>query len=288
MILNFRLGRIEVIGALGCEERSALQRAASRALPSHGIAPETTNGWRIERRTARGDRQILDFPLERLTVICCDFDMDEGEWRRLLRATCQRLMMTAGHLCLHAVVARLHGKTFAIAGGHGTGKSSLGALLHEQGGELLSGDFTVIGWPSPSQACALAGTHPLLLRSGDYPPPNLRDPRLKAGTAVTIEAPAQLTTILYLENNQRGSESARMESPPISRRTLNDLYLNASTGFDQTLERFRYPLGVLNSDSDQRTRFTLIEQLMHQVRTIRARGSSQYLANLLTGATQHD
>ncbi|MCG7374206.1 hypothetical protein [Pseudomonas luteola] len=118
--------------------RRPLQRAASRALPSHGIAPETTNGWRIERRTARGDRQILDFPLERLTVICCDIDMDEGEWRRLLRATCQRLMMTTGHLCLHAVVARLHGKTFAIAGGHGTGKSSLGALLHEQGGELLS------------------------------------------------------------------------------------------------------------------------------------------------------
>ncbi len=283
MILNFRLGRIEIIGTISGEERSAIQRAAPRALPSHDITLETGNCWRIERCTSRGERQILDYPLERLTVISCDFDLDEGEWRRLLRATCQRLMLLSGHLGLHAVVARLHGKTFAIVGGHGTGKSSLGALLCEHDGELLSGDFAAIGWPPSAKASVLGGTRPLLLRLGDHLQPPNGDQRRQAGTAVNIEEPVQLTTILFLENNQRGSDSAQTQSHPISRRTLNDLYLNASTGFDQTLERFRYSLAALNPESDQRKRFTLVEQLLREVRTIRARGSSHYLASLLTG-----
>lgn len=213
MILNFSQGWIEIVGVSSAEEIKAIRLAALRALPGHGAHPQRVSSWRIERGT-RSEPQILDYPERSLTTVCCDFELTEPEWRRLLRAICQRLLLHNGYIGLHAVVARLSGQVFAIAGSYGTGKSSIGAVLCERGGELLAGDFAAIGRPQDALgAVFVSGTRPVLVRTEGNDSAINDTQRCLTGMAEAAGEPEKLTAVLYLESNQRGVDRVQTQFP---------------------------------------------------------------------------
>lgn len=283
MILSFSGGRIEVTGIRSAAEQSHALAAAERVLPYQQKEPGSNAIWRIELCVSNCSH-IEDFPGQRKTVIQSCFELTEHEWRRLLRATCQRVLIASGLFGLHAVVASLDDKLVAIAGTYGTGKTSVGEVLCTQGARLLASDYMVIGWQgAEAKAVVMGGTRPTLLRAQAEGADTSASGRFLTGMASVIDTSEVLTAIVYLESNQRGRHFAHEEHPEVSRRTLTDLYLNASTGFDQVLERFHFPLSILNSSADQMARFTLVERLVAQVQVTRARGNSQFLADLISG-----
>src|SRR6267154_1190693 len=104
MILSFSGGRIEVTGIRSAAEQSHALAAAELVLPYQQKEPGSNAISRIELCVSNCSH-IEAFPGQRKTVIQSCFELTEHEWRRLLRATCQRVLIVSGLFGLHAVVA---------------------------------------------------------------------------------------------------------------------------------------------------------------------------------------
>ena len=284
MILHFSIGQIQVLGVESEEELHAVEAAAMRALPSFGQRFSGAVSWTLERRCARINKWE-DYPEQNVTIIYSSFQLIEAEWRRLLRATCQRVLLAQSLIGLHAIATRYQAQTTLVAGSYGTGKSTIGVLLCRLGGKIISGDFVAVALSNrPKHVDVVGGTLPVLEREGQSRQRHDYDHSIRRMTkmAEPINAPEIASLLIYLEPNQRGRNMLSREGPEITRRTLNDLYINASSGFDQSLERLRLPLSVLNSCDDQVKRFALVEQLAQSVPVLRARGTATFLADYLS------